>query len=285
MVDECNPGISNIDDESLLMVRYLLAIFLSLVVCSAHSQVPLHTQSAKVNADEKIGNLDRSKQNTEAVGKEMKEEGSEFWPPLFGYRLKVTDTLLVLFTCLLFVATLYLYLATRDLVKGADKTAQQQLRAYVFVKAIHSNIVANSDIGLVDNWRITVELGNGGNTPTKNLLLNTNWDSFSEQMAGDFDFPDRPYGDAAPGLIGPGGSSHAPHVDIPTALIDQVALKFKHVYIWGWADYDDVVGGPRHRTEFCFEILKDGGLMSFRPHGRFNSSDEECYRAPAAYKK
>jgi hypothetical protein len=29
-------------------------------------------------------------------------QGTEFWPPLFGYRLKVTDTLLVTVTFLLF---------------------------------------------------------------------------------------------------------------------------------------------------------------------------------------
>src|SRR5258707_854604 len=54
------------------------------------------------------------------------EQGPEFWPPLFGYRLKLTDTLLVLFTAALFIATWFL-------VTGAEKTAERQLRAYVIV--------------------------------------------------------------------------------------------------------------------------------------------------------
>jgi hypothetical protein len=33
---------------------------------------------------------------------------TEFWPPFFGYRLKVTDTLVALFTGLLFFATCFL---------------------------------------------------------------------------------------------------------------------------------------------------------------------------------
>jgi hypothetical protein len=33
---------------------------------------------------------------------ELSEEGTEFWPSLFGYRLKITDTLLVTVTFLLF---------------------------------------------------------------------------------------------------------------------------------------------------------------------------------------
>src|SRR5689334_5099659 len=45
------------------------------------------------------------------------EEGTEFWSPLFGYRVKITDSLLVIFTFLLFVATVLLWLATRNLVR------------------------------------------------------------------------------------------------------------------------------------------------------------------------
>jgi hypothetical protein len=127
-------------------------------------------------------------------------------------------------------------------------------------------------------------LGNGGNTPTKKLLVHTNWDVFDEALGDDFDFPNRKYGRPVAGLIGPNATLHLPHVDIPTALMDFVARRLKFVYVWGWADYDDVIGGgSRHRTEFCFELLKDGDLMSFRPHGNFNGSDEECRRSPSTY--
>jgi hypothetical protein len=60
------------------------------------------------------------------------EEGTEFWPPFLGYRLKITDTLLVLFTAGLFGATYFLWSATKNLVNGAEETAERQLRAYVF---------------------------------------------------------------------------------------------------------------------------------------------------------
>src|SRR4051812_11419065 len=48
------------------------------------------------------------------------EEGHEFLPPLFGYKVKVTDAFLSLFTLGLFIATWFLYRATRDLVRGAE---------------------------------------------------------------------------------------------------------------------------------------------------------------------
>lgn len=75
-----------------------------------------------------------SNQEAEGYNHQTKEQTTEFWPPFFGIRLKITETLLVFFTGLMFVATLCLWLATRRLVIGAEKTASQQLRAYVFMK-------------------------------------------------------------------------------------------------------------------------------------------------------
>jgi hypothetical protein len=63
-------------------------------------------------------------------------EGTEFWSPFYGYRVKITDSLLVLFTLLLFFATLALWLSTRRLVNNADDTARAQLRAYVGIDEI-----------------------------------------------------------------------------------------------------------------------------------------------------
>jgi hypothetical protein len=64
--------------------------------------------------------------------------GTEFWSPLSGYRLKITDTMLVAVTLLLFLATLALYFATKRLVQGTDETAKKQLRAYVGIPKIES---------------------------------------------------------------------------------------------------------------------------------------------------
>jgi hypothetical protein len=86
-------------------------------------------------------------------------EGTEFWPAIFGYRLKVTDTLLALFTFCLFVATLYLWSATKQLVVGAERTAERQLRAYVYVRK--TNFKAADDGTLKISYRIE----NFGHTP------------------------------------------------------------------------------------------------------------------------
>ena len=54
---------------------------------------------------------------------EQIDEGSEYWA-IFGHRLKITDTLLVAFTCAL-------WFVTYRLVKTSKDAAERQLRAHV----------------------------------------------------------------------------------------------------------------------------------------------------------
>ncbi len=54
---------------------------------------------------------------------ESTEEGSEYWPTFFGLHIKITDSLLALFTFLLFVYTARLYYATRGLWQVAKDQA------------------------------------------------------------------------------------------------------------------------------------------------------------------
>lgn len=107
---------------------------------------------------------DRKSQNKPEEGS---EQGTEFWPPLYGYRLKVTDTLLVGITFLLFVATLALWLATRRLVRSAEKTAERQLRAYVSIDGAAIMNVASGQTP-----KAVIDFKNFGQTPAYNV---THW--------------------------------------------------------------------------------------------------------------
>jgi hypothetical protein len=88
-------------------------------------------------------------------------EGAEFWS-VFGYKLKITDTLLTAFTLVLALATGGLWLATRSLVKGADKTAERQLRAYIYVEKAKLKFVD-------DKWKLRTRIRNFGQTPAHNV--------------------------------------------------------------------------------------------------------------------
>jgi hypothetical protein len=96
---------------------------------------------------------------------DAEKEGTEFWPPLWGYRLKITDTLVAAFTALLFFATLALWWSTRRLVRGAQETAQRQLRAYVFVESASITHVDNNE-GVPE---VVVTVRNFGQTPAYKL--------------------------------------------------------------------------------------------------------------------
>jgi hypothetical protein len=105
-------------------------------------------------------------------------EDSEFWS-FHGYRLKITDSLLVIFTLGLFLATVLLWWSTRSLVKGAEDTAQRQLRAYVHVtkctiQCMPSRLGTGTPSTTMEpgHWPFAkVDFKNAGVTPATHLEL------------------------------------------------------------------------------------------------------------------
>lgn len=51
------------------------------------------------------------------------EEGTEFWPSFLGHRIKITDSLLVIFTAVLAIFTLGLWVSTHRLWKAGERQA------------------------------------------------------------------------------------------------------------------------------------------------------------------
>lgn len=66
---------------------------------------------------------------------------------------------------LLVLATFFLWWATRDLVKGADRNAQRQLRAYVFPKATVGTVAVGQP------FTATVRANNSGQTPAYDMTM------------------------------------------------------------------------------------------------------------------
>ena len=69
------------------------------------------------------------------------------------------------FTIILAFATAFLYEATRDLVKGAEETAERQLRAYLGVKS-GSRIISH-DGG--NTFIVEIQIINSGQTPARRV--------------------------------------------------------------------------------------------------------------------
>ena len=86
-------------------------------------------------------------------------------------------------------------------------------------------------------------------------------------------------------VVGPEQTLLSWPIFIPHAVMDEPS---RNVYIWGWADYDDVfTNTARHRTEFCYEVTLDRGAagvgkvgIGLRIYGPFNGADDDAYHKP-----
>lgn len=222
-------------------------------------------------------------------------QSTEFWPPIFGYQLKITDTLVALFTFGLFVATALLWRATKKLVDGAQETAERQLRAYVSVKEIvmeqlrhrpQYGLQGEVQQGAIHSYRIFVMLENTGQTPTRHARVNINWQIRPDKLPSTFDYPN---GETELAVIGARSVFGSPGFFVSIADVGTVAAKERKLFLWGWVEYDDVFKvTPRHRTEFCFEMIADelpneGNIsMRFPNSGLYNAIDADCTRLPQA---
>jgi hypothetical protein len=174
-------------------------------------------------------------------------EASEFW--MIGARsLKITDTLLVAFTFLLFLATVALFWATRDLVKDTKQNAERQQRAYVFIRGAEVRLV-NGDSGVI----AIIALKNFGQTPGYQFKTWTNIR---------IDDPDQPiFGVRNPiaqnSIIAPSADLNAPSPAAPITPAERAAIiaGTKKIYVWGEAAFVDAFGIGR---KFIFRATAGG---------------------------
>jgi hypothetical protein len=156
---------------------------------------------------------------------------------------------LAFLTLVLAVGTLFLWLATRRLVRGSEKTAERQLRAYVF---IHEGVIKlmNNDTAIMAH----ITLRNFGATPGYDFK------SWTNIRIGN---PDEPiFGQRkSPGqtsIIGPLSDISAPSQFIPITPDGRSAINngIKKILLWGEGAYMDAFG-----TSWTF-VFKDtnGGL-------------------------
>ena len=210
--------------------------------------LPSH-QEPKINAEKR--SEDTSNTSNEA---------SEYWT-IGGHSLKITDSLLVVFTALLFTATLFLYCATRSLVTGAEETARRQLRAYIsLVKAIQVENTVNPGLAA---YATTIR--NSGQTPAYEI---TSWWGIGVQkhpLTGRLGPPPNP----TPGsdvILGNGaeqGNKEEVRTQFSPREMQDVRSGVAAIYVWGRIEYRDCFN-HRHFTNFClFQTDPVGGILRY----------------------
>ncbi len=259
-----------------LIVRYLLAISLLFVVGSVHSQqLP---QIPQVEAEQKTESPTHSKEivspqdlstcnpsSASSVditgfpasppkpeGKQSGEGVSEYWPPLFGYKVKITDSLLVIFTLLLWIAT-------RGLVTGAEKTAKRQLRAYMCLENI---VYERNELPL-----LYLRIKNFGNTPAHNIRFI--WWLENEEPVTAPVCP-RTMKPKPIGMFGPGQT---------LSVIMPDEQPNGKSWVIGLIDYEDIFGNW-WTTTFCFERISIGGHFIDNIYKKWNGEDGHGNKRP-----
>ncbi len=152
------------------VIALCIALAIALAVVSLSSQSPFN-QAPNIKAEQQTSKAVEANQNTGGSGDTINpasrrdgpngsDEATEYWT-IFRHKLKITDTLLVLFT-------FTLWWATQRLVRGSEETAERQLRAYVFGTYHSVNVTADAK-GTPFKVMIQYEVRNYGQTPAHRI--------------------------------------------------------------------------------------------------------------------
>jgi hypothetical protein len=214
--------------------------------------------------------------------------------------IRSTDLALVGLALFLVIISMMQTAWLRRAVAAAEQSSQAVAstmaatqRAYVVFREFQVHTTRLSAIEDIQNCTVQPIWENAGTTPIRNGRFHVNWRYFERAIPNDVDLSDFDemgnrivsQTDYLPLIMGPRGVAYAPVIVIDGATVRQVREMQGRVLIWGWAEYDDVFGGPRHRTEFCYQMTVTGSMSSshigFSQYRRFNGVDDECERKPA----
>jgi hypothetical protein len=242
---------------------FCLAIALGTVLLSPPYQAP--QIEAKDHPDSRLeGQINRDHaEATPKPGGNIKadhrgDEPTEFWT-ILGRRVKITDTLLVLFTFTLFWAT-------RDLVIEGRRTAERQLRAYPGV------VGASVEIHNNRNFHIAVEIVNTSTTPAYKFRYDMAYQlcavgstfKFDHVTLSDMQWDMAPHSKTTMRISGDIDEKQT----VAVAQMGDVLLFF-----WGRAEYEDAFGNSRH-IEF---VYRNGPFKKDVREGRFSSGSRFPY--------
>lgn len=178
------------------------------------------------------------------------------------------DEILVAFTVILAFSTIFLWVATRDLVSGADKTAERQLRAYVNI--IRGAIQPHQQPNGIPTVTAQVTLKNSGQTPA---YEHRTWIGIrvEEPESFTFEFPEL-IADLASSIIGPTIESDMTiGFVIGQENLQAVLDGKKRLFVWGLVEYRDAFN---HKRVLKFRAANGGWVGDRWPIGPYGDGYE-----------
>jgi type II secretory pathway pseudopilin PulG len=174
--------------------------------------------------------------------------------------------------------------ATEQAVALAERTAKQQLRAYVSFAGF-SLVIRNDCDGKAREGEFAAEWLNGGQTPAAGVDDTINWRVFDGELPEDFRFPPSERQDAFGALtLGPGRGFTSTSTRLDLDALRALTRADKLAYVWAAVDYVDTFGEAR-RTEaaalVCVSAAEGGEFaVAFHAIRRHNGMDGRCERPP-----
>ncbi len=197
-----------------------------------------------------LPNKEREEPSRCATAKDWKEWGAFAWCRSIEWIN--TERVIAIFTVILGSATAFLFLATRSLVKGANKTAEYQLRAYISVTP-----------KLVLNWKhktnrpgISFDIENHGQTIGFEICHSYSFDILDSPLPEGHTFrePNRQFDQ---------NNSLFPRTSVPVRLLFERLLTAEEItaiehgnkrfHTWGITSYRDAFQQMR-TTRFSFSF-------------------------------
>jgi hypothetical protein len=219
------------------------------------------------------------------------EKGSEFWPTILGVKIKITDSLLVLFTLALAAFTYELSDSTQKLWVAAQTSADFAERGLFEVETarIHLNLPSTQTVlrwGVHAGPDVDYNLTNHGRTPAEitdartkmMVVVGNNW---PERGAGeDFHRHDTTRN------LSPGGSTEGFYESLRRELTaaEQSGLQIPdgpRLYFLGRIQYNDIFH-RRHTRWFCYKRFPRGQGFMWAERGPKEYNEETIEPAPVA---
>ena len=174
--------------------------------------------------------------------------------------------------------TIVLALVTNRQARLTKKAFITTAQAFIFLEDFDPRFATQRSVGRLTALRdfvVKPRWKNSGETPTKDLLIDVNWEIIHGDIPDGFNYPYT--ANPLRTLIGPKANEWSDPIRVPDEKINAALNDQGRFYIWGRATYRDIFE-QKHCTQFCYRVHFDhdtvGNIQTqFIAYGDYNHAN------------
>lgn len=176
--------------------------------------------------------------------------------------------------------------AAAQQVRHSRQSLAETARPFVFSDGLLIKPMIDRSTNLPTSWRLAIGFRNGGSTPAHRTVTQLNVTKRKEGLPEDFEFPDNAALVINPTFLGPGAQNQSGETSFSLEEVKDIREGILRCFMWGWVEYSDRFEGPRHRSEFAFEVgivgdpFPDGISFDQKQLRAHNGADDYCFHTP-----